>query len=356
MNTTEGRRRFGTVGEDSPIELLTLDNGIISCEILTWGGTLRALRVPDRSGCPVDVALGCDTLEEYLAHDAYFGAIMGRYANRIAKGSFTLHGRRYALAVNNGPNHLHGGNIGFDRRIWHVRELTPIRAVLTLVSPDGQEGYPGTLKTSVTYELRESSLEIRYQAHCDQDTPCNLTNHSYFNLAGQGTGPVLDQEVRLNAACYTPADENSIPLGMLEQVDGTPMDLRSWTAIGAHIGEPFPQLIMGNGYDHNFAVDGMPGTLRPAAAARARQTGIVMEVETTMPGLQFYTANYVAKGCPGKGGAAYGPRHGFCFETQFFPDSPNQPAFPSAILAAGEAYDHRTVFRFSTETAGVGDD
>ncbi len=297
--TTASRQPFGTTHHGQPVELLTLDNGTLSCQIITFGAALRALWVPDRTGRPVDVVLGYETLKEYQDQDGYLGAVVGRFANRIAGGRFSLNGREYTLAVNNGPNHLHGGIRGFSYKVWTVEELTGSRAVLSLSSPDGEEGYPGSLEVRVTYQLDRSTLSIHYQACSDQDTPCNLTNHSYFNLDGQGSGPVLNQEI--------------------------------------------------SGYDHNYVVDGPFGLLRPAAWARSAASGIALQVDTTLPGLQFYTANFLEAGRRGKEGAVYAPRHAFCLETQFFPDSPNQPAFPSAILRAGEHYDHITRFCFSTE-------
>lgn len=345
----ENRVLFGTTADGQPVEALTLDNGVLSCQLLTFGAALRALWVPDRDGNRVDVVLGYDTLEEYQSRDGYLGAVVGRFANRIAGGRFTLNGHTYPLAVNNGPNHLHGGVVGFSYRVWEVEELTAERAVLTLDSPDGEEGYPGHLRVRVTYALEGDALSIRYQGATDGDTPCNLTNHSYFNLAGQGSGSVLEQEITLHAARYTPTDETSIPCGTLEPVEGTPMDFRQPARLGARIDEPFVQLVQGRGYDHNYVVDGPQGTLRPAARAHSDATGITMETETTLPGVQLYTANYIDQGRPGKGGAVYGPRCAFCLETQFFPDSPNQPKFPSAILRAGEQYDHTTRFRFSVE-------
>lgn len=335
---------FGTTPTGEAVQKLVLDNGALSCTILTFGATLQALRVPDRNGQMVDVVLGYDTLEGYCTQDGYLGAVVGRSANRIAGGRFTLNCREYTLAVNNGANHLHGGLVGFSYRVWKVEEFEENRVVLSLFSPDGEEGYPGNLSVKVTYALEDHALSIRYQAVSDRDTPCNLTNHSYFNLSGQGSGSVLDQKIRLHAARYTPADETSIPFGRLEEVAGTPMDLRQPTPIGAHIDEDFQQLRWGNGYDHNYVVDGEPGTLRPAAAASSDQTGIVMRVDTTLPGLQFYTANFLTER---KGKGHYAPRDAFCLETQFFPDSPNQPAFSSAILKAGERYDHTTRFVFS---------
>lgn len=348
--TQPSRRPFGTTHTGELVELLTLDNGTLRCEILTFGATLRALEVPDRNGSRVDVVLGYDALEDYLTYGGYLGAVVGRFANRIARGRFSLNGRDYNLAVNDGPNHLHGGLVGFSHRVWQVEELAGDRAVLTLFSPDGEEGYPGNLNVRLTYRLDGAALELHYEAQCDQDTICNLTNHSYFNLSGQNAGPVLDQGICIHAQGYTPTDGTSIPLGTVEPVEGTPMDLRAPTPIGAHIDDDFVQLRQAGGYDHNFVVDGPMGTLRPAAWAHSSQTGIAMAAETTLPGVQLYTANFVEQGRPGKAGAVYGPRHAFCLETQFFPDSPNQPQFPSCILRAGERYDHTTRYVFSAES------
>lgn len=337
---------FGTTRDGARVRELALDNGLLSCRIITFGAALRALAVPGREG-PVDVVLGYDTLEEYESNGGYFGAMVGRFANRIAGGRFTLNGRGYTLAQNDGSNHLHGGLVGWSHRVWTVEEYTAERAVLTLDSPDGEEGYPGRLQVKVAYTLDGSTLTIRCQASGDQNTPCSMTNHSYFNLSGQGSGDVLDQEVQLLCSSYTPAGQDSIPFGRVEPVEGTPMDLRRPTPIGARIEEDFQQLKWGRGYDHNFVIDGQPGSMRPAARAYSASTGVAMEVETDSPGLQFYTANFVEDGRKGKGGAAYGFRHGFCLEAQHYPDAPNQPGFPSAILRAGAEYRQTTSFRFS---------
>lgn len=337
---------FGTTPGGEPVFLIKLDNGDVSCEIITYGATIRSLNVPDRNGTPVDVVLGYDTLEEYIAQDGYLGATVGRFANRIAKGTFQLNAKTYTLAKNNGNNHLHGGLQGFSHRVWHIDDADAHSAVLSLFSPDGEEGYPGNLECTVHFELAKSALVIRYRAKSNQDTLCNLTNHSYFNLAGHDSGSALGQQIQIFAQNYTPSNPESIPYGTIEPVDGTPMDLQSPTPIGTHIQELFHQLVNARGYDHNFVINGNIGTLRPAARAYAHETGITMQAETTLPGVHFYTANYLPDGRIGKGGCAYGPRHGFCLETQFFPDSPNQPAFPSVVLKAGEEYSHCTVFRF----------
>lgn len=343
------RRSFGVTPAGEPVERITLTQGKLSCTILTLGATLQSLVVPDRDGNPVDVVLGYETLEEYLTQDGYLGAVVGRYANRIAKGRFTLEGKEYTLAVNNGPNHLHGGLVGFSYLVWTVEELSEDRLTLSLTSPDGQEGYPGNLTVRVTYLLTENALELQYFAQADRATPCNLTNHSYFNLAGQDGGAVLEQEVALRAAYYTPTDPTSIPTGEIVPVEGTPMDLRQSTPIGAHIDDPFDQLTQAKGYDHNYVVDGEPGAMRPFARCASHKTGIVLLGETTMPGVQFYTANFLQEGRRGKRGAVYGPRHAFCLETQFYPDSPNRPEFPSAVLEPGRAYRWATRFIFEAQ-------
>lgn len=348
-NTQAGRQPFGVTRDGQAVELLTLDNGTVQCQLITYGAAIRALWVPDRQGRPVDVVLGYDTLAEYETRDGHLGATVGRFANRIARGRFTLNGVDYSLAVNNGPNHLHGGLVGYSHRVWTVAELSDTRAVLTLDSPHGEEGYPGHLRVSAEFRLEGIALHLCDRAETDRDTPVNLTNHSYFNLAGQGSGSVLDHQLCLHAARYTPADETSIPFGTMDPVAGTPMDLTRPGPIGAQIDADFQQLRWGHGYDHNFVVDGTPGTLRPAARACSGKTGISMEVETTTPGVQLYTANFLGPSCPGKDGAVYNPRDAFCLETQYFPDSPNQPAFPSSILRAGDVFEEETVFRFGVE-------
>lgn len=344
----ENRTAFGRMPGGAPVEQLTLRDGDMTCRIITYGGAVRALTVPDREGRPVDVALGFDTLEDYLAQDKYMGALVGRYANRIGGARFTLDGTQYPLYANDGPNSLHGGKVGFDKQVWAVDGLARNRAILSLTSPAGQEGYPGTLCVRVTYTLAQGALSIGYWAGHAGDTVCNLTNHTYFNLSGHNSGRVEGQYIRLNASRYTPAGPGLIPTGELAPVEGTPMDLRAAQPIGAHIGDPFGQLTLAGGYDHNWAIDGWDRSLRPAALAWSPDTGISMEVSTTLPGVQFYAGNFLG-GCPrGKGGAVYAERCGFCLETQLFPDSPNQPAFPSCVLRAGEEYNSRTVYRFGT--------
>lgn len=339
---------FGMMPDGETVSIITLDNGTLSCKVLTYGATLHSLFVPDRNGNPVDVVLGYDTLSEYMENDGYLGATVGRFANRIGGAQFSLNGKKYPLAANDGANHLHGGRIGFSHRVWAVDYCTADSVTLSLTSKDGEEGYPGNLHVKVTYTLCDNAITIRYHAVSDADTPCNLTNHSYFNLSGHDSGSVLDQTIQLFAEYYTPNDPESIPIGIVAPVEGTPMDLRKPIRIGEHMDDAFPQLLLGHGYDHNFVIDGAANTLRPAAEAYSRKTGITMQVHTTQPGVQFYTANFLAEGRQGKGKCTYGPRHAFCLETQHFPDSPNQAKFPSAVLERDAEYQHAAVFVFST--------
>lgn len=328
----------------------TLTEGALSASILTLGGVLQSLTVPDRNGKPVDVVLGFDSAEDYEQQTCYIGALIGRCANRIAEGRFVLNGQPYQLACNeNGTTHLHGGENGFDKRQW-ITSIHSEGLSLQYHSPAGEEGYPGALHAAVTYRLTADSLIIDYHAEADAPTPCNLTNHSYFNLDGHGAGTVGGQRIRLNAARYTPIDAASIPTGEIAATQGTPMDLTRETPLGAHWDDDFDQLRLAGGYDHNFVVDGAFGTLRPAARVRSERTGIVMNVETTMPGIQLYTGNFLRADMPaGKGGAKYAPRHGFCLETQYYPSALTLPQFPQPVLRPGETYRHQTVFRFSAE-------
>ena len=338
---------FGKTHDGRLVSVISLDNGVISCKILTYGATLQSLCVPDRNGDPVDVVLGYNTLQEYMNNDGYLGAVVGRYANRIGGARFTLNGKEYPLAANDGSNHLHGGCVGFSHRIWDPVSCTVDSVTLALNSPDGEEGYPGNLQVKVTYTIQDKTLSIHYHAETDAETPCNLTNHSYFNLSGHNSGSVLDHTIQLFAEYYTPNDPESIPIGIVESVEGTPMDLRKPVRISDHINDAFPQLLLGHGYDHNYVIDGTADTIRAAAIASSPKTGITMQVHTTQPGVQLYTANFLAKGRPGKGKAVYGPRHAFCLETQHFPDSPNQPNFPSATLSPEHPYDHSVSFIFT---------
>jgi aldose 1-epimerase len=334
------------------VSLYTLTNRRgVEAKITNYGATVVSLKVPDRRGRFADVLLGYDTLEAYRQSTFYIGPVIGRYANRIAKGRFTLNGREYALAVNNGENHLHGGLKGFDKVVWRARPLETRGGAsleLTYLSRDGEEGYPGNLSAKVVYTLTESNeLRIDYSATTDKDTIVNLTNHAYFNLAGQGAGDILKHRLSINADRFTPADEKSIPTGELRSVAGTPFDFRRATEIGARIEADDEQLKFGRGYDHTFVINGRAGTLRRAATASDPSTGRVMEVWTTEPGVQLYTGNYLESAMVGKDGKTYAPRHGFCLETQHFPDSPNKPNFPSPVLRKGGRYNSTTIYKFS---------
>jgi aldose 1-epimerase len=344
---------FGKTDEGIAVERYTLRNSRgMEVDVITWGAIVQRIVVPDKAGRPADVALGFDTLDGYLKAHPYFGAIVGRYGNRIANATFTLGGQKYQLAANNGPNSLHGGLRGFDKRVWTARPLsTPAGPAveLTYVSQAGEEGYPGTLTTRVTYTVTEQDeLRIDYHLASDAETVANVTNHTYFNLAGQGTGDVLAHEVRIQADRFTPVNATLIPTGELRPVQGTPFDFRAPTAIGARIGAQDEQIAHGKGYDHNWVLDGHAGTLRPAVQVREHASGRVLDVSTTEPGVQFYTGNFLDGTITGKGGVVYRHRFGFCLETQHFPDSPNQPSFPSTVIAPGRPYTSTTVYRFTT--------
>ena len=343
---------FGTTPASEVVDVYTLTNPEgMEVRVITFGGIITSLRVPDVDGRLGDVVLGFDKLEDYLKNPAFFGAIIGRYANRIANGRFTLDGQTYKLATNNGPNHLHGGNRGFDKVVWKAdsfKRNDVVGVILTHTSPDGDEGYPGTLSMQVTYTLTPGNkLEVDYEATTDKATPVNLTQHSYFNLAGDGTRDVLGHRLTLQASRYTPVDSTLIPSGGLATVEGTPFDFRTQTSIGARIDQDDVQLRYGNGYDHNFVIDRTGEGLVPAAHVMEPTTGRVLEVSTTEPGMQLYTGNFLDGKLKGKNGSVYQRRMGFCLETQHFPDSPNKPTFPSTILRPGETYRSKTVFAFS---------
>ena len=339
------KQPFGVTADGVSVDQWTLCAGAYSAQVLTYGGVLRSFIVPTPEGSR-DIVLGYDDLDSYQSQDKYLGALVGRVANRIGGAAFDLNGVHYPLAANNGPNCLHGGLRGFDRAVWQAQEQDGT-LVLTHVSPDGEEGFPGTLRVQVTYSLIEDgTLAIDYRAESDADTLCNLTNHSYFNLSGHNSGSVAEQTISIAAQCYTPTDAGSIPTGEIASVAGTPMDLRTPVAIGAHWDDDFPQLVMAGGYDHNWVLDGQPGQLRCVATAHSPATGITMEVHTTTPGMQFYSGNFV-EGCPaGKGSAHYFPRCAFALETQNFPDAPHHDNFPSAVLKPGDVYQEETVYKF----------
>lgn len=347
------KQPFGELAGGTPVDLYTLrnDNGL-EVNITNYGGIIVSMLAPDRAGNLGDVVLGFDTLEGYLGGSPYFGCIVGRYANRIARGKFTLNGVEYALAQNNGENHLHGGLNGFDKVAWAATQVSAEGQVgvrLTYRSPDGEEGYPGTLQATVGYTLtNDNALQIDYTATTNQDTVVNLTNHTYFNLLG--SGDILGHEVMLNANKFTPIGDTLIPTGEVRAVAGTPMDFTQPTPIGARIDEDDEQLNYAGGYDHNWVLNTPKGTLGLAARVHEPNSGRVLEVYTTQPGVQFYTGNFLKGNLTGKRGVVYHKRSGFCLETQHFPDSPNQPDFPSTVLKPGQQYRHTTVFKFSTRT------
>jgi aldose 1-epimerase len=346
------KQAFGKTADGTPADLYTLANANgVEARISNYGGTVVSLVVPDRNGELGDVVLGFDTLEEYVEKSLYFGCIVGRYANRIAKGRFTLDGVEYTLAQNDGENHLHGGIKGFDKVVWEAEAVQGDDAEgleLTYLSQDGEEGYPGNLSVRVVYSLTDDDeLKIDYSATTDEATVVNLTNHSYFDLAGAVSGDILDHELMIRADQFTPIDETLIPTGELRSVKGTPMDFSQAVAIGARIEQDDEQLVFGNGYDHNWVLDKPAGSLGLAARVHEPTTGRVLEVYTTEPGIQFYAGNFLDGSITGKGGRVYERRYGFCLETQHFPDSPNQPGFPSTVFRPDEEYTQTTVYRFS---------
>ncbi|MFL5539190.1 MAG: aldose epimerase family protein [Longimicrobiaceae bacterium] len=328
-----------------------LDAGTgITVAVLDYGAIVQSIRVPDRNGRIADVVLGYDTVAGYERDPFYLGAVVGRCAGRIGGAAFTLGGTRYELSANDPPNHLHGGFRGFGKTTWRgepFEDASGVGVVMEHTSPDGDEGYPGTLDVRVVYTLsRGNVLSVEYHAVTDRPTPVNLTQHSCFNLAGEGSGDVLDHELTIHARSFTPLNERLLPTGEIAPVEGTPLDFRAPHRIGERIGADDGQLRIAGGYDHNFVIDGEPGALRPAARLADPASGRVLEVLTTQPGMQLYTGNFL-DGTAGKHGHRYGPRAGLCLETQHFPDSPNQPGFPSIILRPGEEYRSRTEFRVS---------
>lgn len=347
---TQKQEVFGTTPGGSTIDRYTLVNANgLSAAIITYGGTLTSLRVPDRSGVLSDVVLGFDTLAPYLAEHPYFGSLIGRYGNRIGGGRFGLNGAAYTLARNDGPNHLHGGPGGFHRRIWKAQAGTSVdepSLELSYLSQDGEEGYPGTLAVTVVYALtNQDELRIDYTATTDQDTVINLTNHAYFNLAG--AGDILDHQLELAASHFLPIDATLIPLGELRSVQNTPLDFTTTTAIGARITADDEQIRHAQGYDHTWVLDKAAGTLGFAARLVDPGSGRAMEVYTTEPGIQFYAGNLLDGSLIGKADQRYGKHGGLCLETQHYPDSPNQPQFPSTLLRPGETYRQTTIYRFS---------
>ena len=346
---------FGNAPDGTPVDIYTLCNSQgMEARILTYGGIVQSLRVPDKNGKFDDVVLGYDNLEGYLTNNSpYFGALIGRYGNRIGGAKFTLEGKTHTLAANNGPNSLHGGVKGFDKAVWQARSwLTPNGPALELsyVSKDGEEGFPGNLKVTAVYTLTDSNeLRLDFTATTDKPTVCNLTHHSYFNLRGQGNGDILGHVVYINSDKITTVDKELIPTGEFTPVDGTPFDFRKPTAIGARINDPNPQLQYGPGYDHNWVINKPPGQLGLMARVYEPASGRVVEVWSTEPGLQFYTGNFLDGTITGKGGRVYQRRTGFCLEPQHYPDSPNKPMFPSTELKPGETYQNTIIYRFSAK-------
>jgi len=339
------KEAFGTMPDGKKVDLYTLTNANgLTAKITNYGGIITSLQTPDRNGKFADIVLGYDSLAEYIKETPYFGALIGRYGNRIAKGKFTLNGVEYTLAINNGPNHLHGGIKGFDKVAWNAKPIKTKDSVvleLTYLSKDGEEGYPGNLDCKVTYTLNNNNeLRIYYQASTDKPTIINLTNHSYFNLAGHNSGDILGQVLMLNADNYTPVDDTLIPTGEIAPVKDTPMDFTKPMPIGSRIAQ------VKGGYDHNYVLSSKSSLKVVSASVYEPKTGRVMEIFTTEPGIQFYTGNFLDGSLKGKG-AVYNKHAGFCLETQHFPDSPNKPNFPSVVLEPDKKYTHLTIHKFT---------
>ncbi len=347
------QKSFGTQ-DGRPVTLYTLTNANgVEIDTMNYGGIITAIRVPDRKGQFADVVLGHEKLEGYIPNPPYIGAIVGRYANRIANATFTLDGKAYNLPKNDGPNTLHGGSDKtLNKVVWDGEAKGKSGVSYTYLSKDGDDGFPGNLKLRVTYTLTDrNELVIDYEATTDKATPINLSQHSYFNLAGQGTGDILNHELTLNADRFTPVDKNLIPTGELRPVKGTPLDFSTSTKIGARIEDSYDQIVLGHGYDHNWIINRKAGDNGLVLAARMYEptSGRVLEVSTTQPGVQFYSGNFLDGTVTGKQGNVYRRRYGFCLETQHFPDSPNHPDFPTTILKPGETFKSKTVFKFSTK-------
>lgn len=331
------------------IERYTLKNAHgVEVQAITYGGIITSIKAPDRNGAMADIVLGFDSIDGYAKGHPYFGAIVGRYGNRIARGRFAIDGQSFRLATNDGPNHLHGGVRGFDKQVWKAEPLPGKNGVMfSRTSPDGEEGYPGNLELRVSYELTDGNqLIVEYRAVTDKATPLNLTQHSYFNLAGDGSGDILGHSLVLNADRYTPVNGTLVPTGDITSVEGTPFDFRTPSRIGERLDQPHPQLKAGKGYDHNWVLNRRGEGLQLAAVVTEPVSGRTLEITTTEPGIQFYAGNFLDGTLTGKGGHVYKHRSGFCLETQHFPDSPNQPSFPSTIVKPGEEFRSITVFTF----------
>jgi len=343
--TAVSKQACGHTPEGTPVDLYSLKDGKIEVDIMTYGGIVVSLRVPDRNGKLDDVVLGVDSVEKYVSQTAHFGGIIGRYANRIAHGTFQLDGNTYHIPKNDGDNALHGGLIGFDKVVWEAKQI-PDGVDLTHVSKDGDQGFPGTLTTHVRYTVSGGALRIEYSATTDKHTVLNLTSHSYFNLKGQGNGDVLETVLEIDASRMTPVDATLIPTGELKSVEGTPFDFRKPHAIGERINADDAQLRLGHGYDHNFVLDHAESKLLEAAEAYEPASGRTLKVLTTEPGVQLYTGNFLDGSITGKEGKVYKTRYAFCLETQHFPDSPNHPQFPSTELKPGQKFHSVTIYEF----------
>ncbi len=341
------KKHFGTTRDGAKVLLYTLNNGQgFELSVITYGGAITSLKTPDRDGNFGDIVLGYETLEAYTSNPRYFGALIGRHGNRIAQGKFRLNGVDYQLPQNNGANHLHGGFNGFDKRVWTAKEDGEVLQ-LSYFSKDGEENYPGNLTAEVDFRLLDNELRIDYRATTDRDTLVNLTNHSYFNLKGNGT--ILDHELTLNADRFTPVSKDLIPTGEIKTVAGTPMDFHRGKAIGSQITEGYDQLGFTGGYDHNFVLNDYDGSLKFAVRLYEPSTGRVLEMLTTQPGMQFYSGNFLDGTLTGRNGIAYVKYAGLCLEPQHFPDAPNHAHFPSTVLRPGEEYKQTTIYHFSTE-------
>ena len=343
------KENFQKAIDGKQTDLFTLKNDNIELQITNYGARIVSYLVRNKEGKTTDIVVGFDNLDDYIkADERYYGAIVGRYANRIAKGRFILEGKEYKLATNNGPNHLHGGNKGFQDVVWEVVEARENTLMLKYFSKDGEEGYPGNLEATITYKLNGNDLEMDFQANTDKATVFNITNHAFFNLNGQGSGTVYDHQLYINADHYTPVDETAIPTGEIASVEETPFDFRKTNTIGSRFKQKNQQLTIGNGYDHNYVLNrSVKDALQLAARATGDQTGIVLEVLTTEPGMQFYSGNFMKSKHVIKYGFRDDPYTAFCLETQHFPDSPNHSHFPTTVLKPGEHFRSKTIFRIN---------
>ncbi len=349
------RSSFGKTKNGTEVFLFILKNqNNVSVSITNYGGIITSIKVPDKNGNISDIVLGYDHFDGYIINNSpYFGALIGRYANRIAKGKFSLDDVQYKLVINNGVNHLHGGEKGFDKVVWNVNELIGKDSVgleLTYISKDGEEGYPGNLNVKVNYSLNNrNEFRIDYSATTDKKTIVNLTNHTYFNLKDAGASPILDHQLKINADKFTPIDSTLIPTGEIIRVENSPFDFRNFTTIGKHINPENEQIKFGLGYDHNFVLNGNANQLKLAATVKEESTGRILEVFTTEPGIQFYSGNFLDASITGKNNIVYNNRSGFCLETQHFPDSPNHSNFPSTELEPNKEYNSTTIYKFDVE-------